>query len=154
MPRQTFATREFFVEACEAAAHEAIMALPYYFNRLRFLERNEKLHSLIFFYEPTEAYQPVHISISLLYFNDSHSKVTVHGSYTSKCAFSKDPYITAAVANVEAALHAAVSGNGALFEPVVPKKKLTQRCQNVKQATTGFISNTLKSRRFFKTSHS
>lgn len=151
MPRQTFATREFFVEACETAAHEAIMALPYYFNRLRFLARNEKLHSLNFFYEPVDAHQPVQISISLLYFNESHSKVTVHGSYTNGCAFSKDPYMTAAVANVEAALHAAVSG--ASFQPITPKKKLTQRRLNVKQAT-GFISNTLKASRFFKTSHS
>lgn len=151
MPRQTFATREFFVEARETAAHEAIIALPYFFNRLHFLALNEKLHSITFFYEPNGEHKPVHITISLLPFNESHSKITVHGSYTNGCAFNKDPYITTAVANVEAALHAAVSGSSASFEPVIVKKKLGV---HVKQATTGFFNNTLKSRRFFKTSHS
>src|SRR5919107_1308028 len=104
MPRQTFATREFFVDTCETATHEAVIALPYFFNRLRFLVENDKLHCIRFLYEPKEQQPAIQIAISVLPLNESYTKVTVHGSYTNGSAFNKDPYITTAVANVEAAL--------------------------------------------------
>ena len=154
MPRQTFATREFFVETCEAAAREAVIALPYFFNRLRFMAENEKLFCITFLYEPQVQQQPVHIAISLLPLNESHTKITVHGSYTNGSAFSKDPYITTAVANVEAALRCAISGDNAPFEPIVPKKKIAQRCLHVKHATAGMLNNAFKGRKFFRPSHS
>jgi len=154
MPRQTFATREFFVETCEAAAHDAVIALPYFFNRLRFMAENEKLFCITFLYEPQEQQQPVHIAISLLPLNESHTKITVHGSYTTGAAFSKDLYITSAIANVEAALRCAISGANAPFEPAVPKKKLTHRYLHVKHATAGMLNNAFKGRKFFRPSHS
>lgn len=154
MPRQTFATREFFVDACETAARESVMALPYFFNRLRLLGENQKLHHFQFLYEPSEAQLPVRVAISLLPLNESNTKITVHGSYSTGCAFTKDPYINTAVANVEAALQAAVQGAEAPFEPAVPRKKLTSRYRHVRQATSGLLGNALKGRKFFKPSHS
>jgi hypothetical protein len=153
MPRQTFATREFFVNVCEHVTQQGVLELPRTFHQMRFVAENAKLHSILFMYEPDDVGAPVQVSVSVLPLNDACTKVTVHGSYTNGCAFNHDKYMTLVMLNVEAALQAAISGSTA-FEPMVPKKKLAQRCQHVKQNTAVFITNAFKVRRLLPPSHS
>jgi|SRR6476646_3942123 len=154
MPRQTFATREFFVNSAENATHRTVLDLPYFFSKMKFLGENSKLHCITFLYAPDSEHNPIHVVISLLPLDDGCTKITVHGSYPNGCVFSKDGYMENAVDNVEAALQAATSGAPAPFEPIVLKKKFSQRYRKVKHNTAAILGNALKSRRFFKPSHS
>jgi hypothetical protein len=153
MPRQTFATREFFVNVCEHTTQQGVLALPRTFHQMRFIAENAKLHCMLFLYEPDDGRASIQVSVSVLPLNDECTKVTVHGSYTNGCAFNNDRYMALVMLNAEAALQAAISGSTA-FEPLMPKKKLAQRCQHVKQNTTVFISNAFKVRRLLPPSHS
>jgi hypothetical protein len=153
MPRQTFATREFFVNACETATRQSLDALPYTFSKIRFIAENPKLHCFHFLYDAEGRQSAIQVTISLLPLNEGCTKVTVHGSYPTGNAFTNDPCMTLAMLNVEGALQATISG-AARFEPLVPKKKLVQRCQHVTHNTTVFISNAFKVRRLVRPSHS
>lgn len=153
MPRQTYATREFFLNTLETTAHETVLDLPLFFSKIRLLAQNLKLHCVTFLYEQEGAFLPIHIAISVLPLDSSHTKVTVHGSYTNGCAFYKDPYVTNAVANVEAALQAAISGCTHAFEPVVPKKKFSQRCMQLRTMALSSISTGLKKGKVLKPLH-
>lgn len=154
MARQTFATREFFVSTPESTTHQAVLNLPHFFSKMQLTGENTKLHCITFLYLPEAEHHPVHVVLSLLPLDEGCTKVTVHGSYTNGCAFSKDWYIAYALANVEAALQAASNGASTPFEPILPKKKFAQRYRKVKQHTAVLISQAFKTRRILKPSHS
>jgi hypothetical protein len=78
----------------------------------------------------------------------------VHGSYTNGCAFYNDPYVTNAVTNVEGALYAIINGEGASFQPVVPKKKVAQRIHQWRGTAVAYINTVYKARNVFKPFHS
>jgi len=153
MPRQTFATRQFFVNACERATRQYIDDLPGLYPRLRFVSENAKLHCLLFSYAPEGEQLPIQISLSTLPLNDDCTKVTVHGSFANGCAFYNNPYMTNAMQNVEAALQAAVNGN-AVFEPQQPKKKMAHRYRHARHSAAAFLNSVLRTRSLSRPSHS
>jgi hypothetical protein len=153
MPRQTFATREFFVSNPEAATHHTVLNLPQFFRKMQLTGENTKLHCITFLYAPEGKHDAIQVVMSILPLDEGCTKVTVHGSYTTGCAFKKDWYMTYALDNIEAAIHAAINGSTMPFEPPLPKKKLAQRCREVKHNTTSLIGNAIKGRRFLKPSH-
>jgi hypothetical protein len=154
MPRQTFATREFFVSIPETTTHQTVLNLPNFFTRIRFAGENPKLHCLTFLYVPQDEQEAVHIIISVLPLDEGCTKITVHGSYGNGCVFTKDRYMDYVMSNVEAALQAAASGSTSLFEPIVPKKKFLLRYTKVKLTRAALFGNTLKGYSIFKPSHS
>lgn len=154
MPRQTFATREFFVSNPEAATRHTVLNLAHFFRRMQLTGENAKLHCITFLYAPEGEQCAIHVVMSLLPLDEGCTKVTVHGSYTTGCVFKKDLYMMQALDNIEAALQAAINGSTIPFEPPVRKKKLAQRYRDVKHNTAVLIGSAIKSRRFLKPSHS
>lgn len=138
MPRQTFITKEFFVNASEIDARQNIMTLPTAISNIKLVAENQKLHSVTFAYERANDVLH-HIAISLLPLNDSHTQIIMHASNANGSYFYNDPYVTNAVVNFEQAICAAVKGNLSAFEPVVPKKNMSQKLFHLMALAVTFV---------------
>ena len=149
MSRKTFTTKQFFVNASQTEARQAVADLPQAFSRLQLLNENPKLHSFLFFYEQEGAQQHSHVAVSLLPLNDQQTQVTVHGSYANGQAFYNDPYVANALANFEAALQAAIKGGAASFEPLVAKQNFSYRWLRLVGTAAAFLSAVFIWRKFF-----
>ncbi len=132
MPRQTFATREFFVDCIENATRQNVLNLPLFFTRLTLSEDDQKCHAMRFQYFESLAPQVMDVSISILPLNDACTKITVHAAYASGCVFTKDPFITAALKNIEQAIHLSLTGCATEFEPLQPKQKFRLHLRKLK----------------------
>jgi hypothetical protein len=73
----------------------------------------------------------------------------VHGSYANGKVFYNDPYVTNALANVEAALQAAINGCVATFEPLVARQNLSYRWLRLIGTAAAFLSAVFIWRKFF-----
>ena len=149
MPRKTFTTNQFFVDASQANARQAVAELPQVFSRMKLLSENQNLHSFLFFYEQEGEQLHSHVAVSLLPLDEQQTQVTVHGSYASGQAFYNDPFVTNALANFEAALQAAIKGGAASFEPQVAKENLSYRWLRLMGTAAAFLSAVFIWRKFF-----
>jgi len=127
MPRQTFITKDFFVNASEKMTKQIIFAIPSFFSAIKFIEENNRLHSVRFFYEKNNNKPPAYIDVSLLPLNENQTKITLHGSYVNGAFFYKDEYMLSALNNFESAIYAGLDGNLSRFEPEPPKKNTKQK---------------------------
>ena len=139
MSRQTFISKDFFVNASEQVARQTILSLPKAISNIKLVAENPRLHSVTFLYERPDDELPNHVAVSLLPLNESHTQVTLHGSYPNGSAFYNDPYINNAVANFESAIHAAINGNLSQFQPEIPKKNISQRFLHLIAMAAAFI---------------
>jgi hypothetical protein len=149
MPRKTFTTKQFFVNTSQTHARNIVAALPQAFGRLQLLSENPKLHSFLFFYEQESEQQHSHVTVSLLPLDEQQTQITVHGSYANGKVFYNDPYVTNALANVEAALQAAINGCVATFEPLVARQNLSYRWLRLIGTAAAFLSAVFIWRKFF-----
>lgn len=136
MRRQTFISKEFFVNASENDAQQVILNLPSYISNIKLIAHNHKLHSVSFAYEREPELMHQVITVAVLPLNNQQTQVTLHGSYASGVAFSNDPYVENAVANFENAIHAALQGSLATFEPLMLKKSMMQKFMGFVSAIT------------------
>lgn len=127
MPRQTFITKDFFVNASEKKAKQIIFSIPSFFTSIKFIEENNRLHSIRFLYEKNNGKSPANIDVSLLPLNEDQTKITLHVSYLNGAFFYKDEYMLNALNNFESAIYAGLTGNLTHFEPQAPKQNTTQK---------------------------
>jgi hypothetical protein len=149
MPRKTFTTKQFFVNASHRQALQAVATLPQILGRLKLISENPNLNSFLFFYEQVGVPLHSHVSVSLLPLDDEQTQVTVHGSYANGQAFYDDPYIANALANVEAALQSTINGGTASFELVEAKQNLSYKWLRLVGTAAAFLSAVFIWRKFF-----
>lgn len=119
MPRQTFLSKDFFVNASEAEAKQRILELPGCISNIKFVAEDVVRHSLKFVYERPSDFPENYnyIDVSLLPLSIEQTRISLHGSYPNGNVFRNDMQVANALSNFESAVHAAVKGSMQDFEP-------------------------------------
>ena len=78
MPRQTFLSRESFVDATERQTKETLFSIPAYVSHIRMVAENKVIESYKFHYE--QAHKNIHyvIDVSILPLNDQYTRISLH----------------------------------------------------------------------------
>lgn len=119
MSRQTFLSKDFFVNTSETEAKQRILELPACIGNIKFVAEDTVRHSLRFVYERPADFPENYnyIDVSLLPLGMEQTRVSLHGSYVNGTVFHNDSLITNALYNFESAVHAAVQGSIRDFIP-------------------------------------
>lgn len=109
MPRQTFLSKETFINANEQHLRQLILNLPDYIPG--FVLRGEnKLIEQIRFSSTSTKNCPYVIDISVLTLNDQYTRLSIHTAYENGKAFVSDPEMNMMMHEIEAAIQAAAKG--------------------------------------------
>lgn len=129
MPRQTFLSKDFFINASEADAKQCILELPKCISNIKFVAEDAQLQTLKFLYERPADFPENYnyIDVSLLPLNLDQTRITLHGSYTNGCVFYNDSQVANALSNFESAVQAVVKGSINEFEPQDIKANSTNK---------------------------
>ena len=119
MPRQTFLSKDFFVNASEAETKQRILELPNCITNIKFVAEDAVRHSLKFVYERPSDFPENYnyINVSLLPLSMEQTRISLHGFYADGSSFHNDSQVANALINFESAVHAAVKGSIGDFEP-------------------------------------
>jgi hypothetical protein len=123
MPRQTFISRESFVDATEKQTRETLFTVPAYVSNIKLLAENKVIETLKFSYEQVNKKQSYIIDVSVLPLNDQYTRLSLHASYPNGHAFYEDADIAFALHDFESAIHAALKGDLAHYKPNGQKEK-------------------------------
>jgi hypothetical protein len=124
MPRQTYLSKEFFVNASEQEAKARILSIPEGVNNIKFVAEDGMRHSMKFIYEQWSGDAANNcIQVSLLPLSVNQTRVSLHGSHHDGTAFYKDVEVDNALSNFERAVQAAIQGSIHDFEPQEAKRK-------------------------------
>ncbi len=123
MPKQTFISKDFFVDASEAEAKQKIRNIPKFVNNIKFVTENKVIQSMKFLYERTSGKRNNYVDVSVLPLNDRHTKITLHCSYTNGSKFRRDNYVRNAVYNFESAVKAVVNDSIDTYSLQEPEPK-------------------------------
>lgn len=138
MPRQTFLSRESFVDATEKQTKETLFAIPAYVSHIQFLAENKLIESFKFSYEQAEKKRQYVIDVSILPLNDQYTRISLHASRSNGNAFYEDSDMAFALHDFESAIHAALKGDLAQYQPRGQKQKETN---GLSQFFSGFKSS-------------
>lgn len=118
MPRQTFLSKDFFVDASEQETRKHILSLPSCIDSIKFVAEDSMRHSIKFVYErPADDPENYNcIQVILLPLNVDQTKITLHGSYAHGNVFHNQSEVFNALNNFEAAVRAALGGTISEFE--------------------------------------
>ena len=125
MPRQTFLTRESFVDATEKQTKETLFSIPAYVSNIKLIAENKIIESYKFSYEQTEKKIEYIIAVSVLPLNDQYTRISLHASHTNGHAFYEDSDMAFALHDFESAIHAALKGDLAHYRPAGQKVRET-----------------------------
>ena len=117
MPRQTFLSKDFFINASEEVAKQHILELPKSVSNIKLVEENQRLQSLKFLYDGIDEHPDNIVDVSLLPLNVHQTKVTLHCSYRDGCSFNNDFNVKNTLVNFESAINAAVVGDMSIYQP-------------------------------------
>jgi hypothetical protein len=123
MPRQTFLSRESFVDATEKQTKETLFSIPAYVSNIRLVAENKIIESYKFSYEQAEKKLEYVIDVSILPLNDQYTRISLHASHTNGHAFYEDADMAFALHDFESAIHAALKGDLAHYKPTGQKIK-------------------------------
>jgi len=115
MPRQTFLTRESFVDATETHTREALRSIPAFLASIHFVSENRPGQTCRFLYEQKAKKQQYHIDVSVLPLNDQYTRISLHASHINGQAFYADADLSFALHDFESAVHAAIKGDLAQY---------------------------------------
>ena len=116
MPRQTFLTRESFVDATEQHTREALRSIPAFLASIHFVSENRPGQAYRFLYDQKTKKVNYHIDVSVLPLNDQYTRISLHASHVNGQAFYTDADLSFALHDFESAVHAAVKGDLAQFK--------------------------------------
>lgn len=113
MPRQTYLSKEFFVNASETDVKQHILTLPDCIATIKFVAEDSVRQTMKFLFErPTESPENYNcINVSLLPLNVNQTKITLHGSYVHGSVFQDEAEVQNALLNFESAIEAAIQGS-------------------------------------------
>lgn len=123
MPRQTFLSRESFVDATEKQTKETLFSIPAYVSNIKLVAENKVIESFKFSYEQVEKKIQYTIDVSVLPLNDQYTRISLHASHVNGHAFYEDADMAFALHDFESAIHAALKGDLAHYRPAGQKLK-------------------------------
>lgn len=123
MPRQTFLSRESFVDATEKQTKETLFSIPAYVSNIQLVSENKLIESFKFSYEQVEKKLQYVIDVSILPLNDQYTRISLHASHNNGHAFYSDADMAFALHDFESAIHAALKGDLAHYKPLGQKTK-------------------------------
>ena len=115
MPRQTFLTRESFVDATEQHTRDSLLSIPAYLASIHFVSENRLGHAYRFLYDQKSKKTQYHIDVSVLPLNDQYTRISLHASHINGQAFYTDADLSFALHDFESAVHASIKGDLAQF---------------------------------------
>ena len=118
MPRQTFLSRESFVDATEKQTRETISSIPAYVSHIVLVSENPIIESYRFSYDKADKKLQYIIDVRVLPLNDQYTRISLHASHTNGHAFYEDADMGFALHDFESAIHAALKGDLAYYKPV------------------------------------
>ena len=130
MPKQTFITRDFFVNASIDLVKKKLLDLPQHIAYIKFVKENNLTLSIQFLYQYPDSEKDKLIDVSILALNETQSLVTLHGSFADGSVFNKDPYVANAVENFERAINASINNLMKGFELRTVKRRPLSRIFN------------------------
>ena len=130
MPKQTFITRDFFVNASIDLVKKKVLELPLHIVYIKFVKENNLTLSIQFLYQYPDSEKDKLIDVSILELNEAQSLITLHGSFADGSVFNKDPYVASAVENFERAINACINNTITGFEVRTVKRKPLSRIFN------------------------
>jgi hypothetical protein len=123
MPRQTFLSRESFVDATEKQTRETLSSLPAYISHIVLVAENPIIESYRFTYDKADKKLQYLIDVTILPLNDQYTRISLHASHTNGHAFYEDADMSFALHDFESAIHAALKGDLAYYKPAGHKPK-------------------------------
>jgi len=117
MPRQTFLSRESFVDATEKQTRETLSSLPAYVSHIVLVAENPIIESYRFTYDKADKKLQYLIDVTILPLNDQYTRISLHASHTNGHAFYEDADMSFALHDFESAIHAALKGDLAFYKP-------------------------------------
>lgn len=117
MPRQTYISKDFFVNASEREAKNCILQLPEAVSNIKFVAEDPVRHSLKFVYEGEDELPDNLVDVALLPLSIDQTRVTLYGSYTDGASIYKANEVSSTLQNFETAINAAVKGTLNDFQP-------------------------------------
>jgi len=125
MPRQTFLSRESFVDATEKQTKETLFSIPAYVSNIKLVGENKVIESFKFSYElPVKKLNYI-IGVTILPLNDQYTRISLHASHVNGHAFYADSDMAFALHDFESAIHAALKGDLAHYKSAGEKSKET-----------------------------
>ncbi len=124
MSRQTFLSKEFFVNASEQQIYQAVLTIPQFVDNIRFV-RHHTIGQIVKFVYETPGH-PLHhyVYVSLLPLTNQQTRVALSVSYTNGQVFGKDSLVAQVLTNFEGALYAALQGKLDEYQPEAFRKKV------------------------------
>ncbi|SHF95937.1 hypothetical protein [Flavisolibacter ginsengisoli] len=121
MPRQTFLSRESFVDATEKQTRETLSSIPAYVSHIVLVSENPVIESYRFTYDKADKKLQYIIDVRILPLNDQYTRISLHASHTNGHAFYEDADMGFALHDFESAIHAALKGDLAYYKPAGQK---------------------------------
>jgi hypothetical protein len=141
MPRQTFLSRDSFVDATEKQTQENLYALPAYVDHIRLVEENKRIGSIRFMYDRIGKKISFYIDVTVLPLNDQYTRISLHASHLNGHAFFEDADLSCALHDFEAAIHASIKGDLSHYVPLGVKIQKKQEEFNVIAQARVFFTN-------------
>lgn len=140
MPRQTFISKDFFVNASEEVTKQMLIGLPTYLSNVKLMNQNIQLPSLKFIYERNMESLHQHVNVSILPLSFDYTKITLQVTYLNGHAFRKDSYVSNTLQNFEAAIKASINGSIKDYEPSEIKQSASSSFFRMATLMITFIS--------------
>lgn len=140
MRRQTFLSKEFFVNTPVPLTKKAILSLPQFATSIQYVGENKFVGSDKFLYIRPENDLRYYVDVSILPLDDSFTHISLHASYTNGQSFSSDPYLKNSLLNFEAAIQAALNGKQKEFRPLELEPKAPKKILNYITVLLAFLS--------------
>lgn len=134
MPRQTFLSRESFVDATAKQTKETLFSIPAYVSNIKLLAENKLIELVRFSYEQADKKHHYVIDVSILPLNEQYTRISLHASYANGHAFYEDADLAFALHDFESAFHAAIKGDLAQYKPYGQKEKESSKFMQLLQA--------------------
>lgn len=135
MPRQTFLSRESFLESSEKRTREVLTLLSEHAANISFVADNRLTGGLRFCYVSRSRNAAYNIDVSVLPLNDQYTRLCLHASHTNEEAFYENPDMAYALHDMEAGIQAMVGGDFSYF----------RQKENIPVASRSFSINHLRS---------
>src|SRR3954453_14158573 len=117
MPRQTFLSKESFVDASEKQTKETLLSIPAFVTNIKLIGENKMIESIKFSYELPVKKLQYYIDVSVLRLNDQYTRVSLHASHTNGQAFYSNSDLAIVLHDFESAIHAALKGDLSSYNP-------------------------------------
>ncbi|MBD0279178.1 MAG: hypothetical protein ICV51_06185 [Flavisolibacter sp.] len=127
MPRQSFISKEFFVNVSEKDTRLSLLSLPQHIEDIKFVTQHSLTQSITFLFQNACNKKIFRVCVSLLPLSHDCTQINLHISHSDDQLFYYDKDVEQSLLNFESAIHAALKGDTSLYIPSKPEPGNAQR---------------------------